>query len=305
MYRQFTDLWGSVKKYLIYFRKVIRHLKENKFDIVHVHYYFPLLPIAYLYAGKKGAKIIVTIHGSDFYEKMENKLFRSAFRYFLKKSNYIISVGEEMKVDFEKVMKVPVTEVLSAGVDDSVFFPVNTEKLYDFLYVGSLIDRKGFDVVLKLIEDTVKLGCRWCVVGLGQKKYEAELKRLKEVNPGLVTYIPALKQSELNVVNNQSKWFFFPSRNEPFGLVASEALFSGTPVISTTSGGLKEQVFENINGFLINDVNDYNSIIQLLKKAYYMSNEDYNNLKKNCNSANSRFSLRFVCNRLTEIYNSL
>ncbi len=305
MYRQFTDMWGSVKKYLVYFRKVIKHLKENRYDIIHVHYYFPLLPLTYFYARKKGTKTIVTIHGSDFYEKMENKIFRSMFRFFLKKSDYIISVGEEMKTDFEKVMNVPVNEVLSAGVDDSVFFPMNEEKLYDFLFVGSLIERKGFDIVLKLMEDTAKFGCRWCVVGLGLKKYETELKRIKEENPDLITYIPALKQTELNVINNRSKWFFFPSRNEPFGLVASEALFSGTPVISTPSGGLKEQVFENVNGFLINDLDDYESMVKLIKKAFYMSNDEYNNLKKNCNSSSSIFSLRYVCNRTVEIYNSL
>lgn len=305
MYRQFTKLLGSVKKYIAYARKVIKHLKQNRYDIIHVHYYFPLLPLTYFYARKKGTKTVVTIHGSDFYEKMENKLFKVIYTFFLKKSDYIISVGEEMKVDFEKALKVPVSEVLSAGVDDDVFFPVKTEKLYDFLYVGSLIDRKGFDVVLKVMEESIQLGCRWCVVGLGLKKYEAELERIKQSHPDFLTYIPALKQTELNLVNNQSKWFFFPSRNEPFGLVASEALFSGTPVICTPSGGLKEQVFENVNGFLINDVDDYNSIIQLVRKAYSMTDEEYNKLRENCNSSNSKFSLRYVCNRLVEIYNSL
>jgi glycogen synthase len=168
-----------------------------------------------------------------------------------------------------------------------------------------LIDRKGFDVVLKVIEDSIKFGCRWCIVGLGLKKYEAELNRILQENPGALTYIPALNQKELNVINNQSKWFFFPSRNEPFGLVASEALFAGTPVISTPSGGLKEQVFENVNGFLIDDIDDYNSIIQLVKKAHTMSDDEYNNIRKNCNAEKSDFSLRSVCNRLSEIYNTL
>lgn len=305
MYRQFTNTWGSIKKYIAFFKKVIKHLKQNRYDIIHVHFYFPLLPLTYFYARKKGTKTIVTVHGTDFYEKMENWFFRKTYTFFLKKSDYIICVGEELKDDFEKKMGIKVHEVLSAGVDDSVFYRTDAPKLYDFLFVGSLIDRKGFDLVLKSIAESIPLGCKWCIVGLGLKKYEAELARLKETHPGSLTYIPALNQKELNLIYNQSKWFFFPSRSEPFGLVVSESLFAGTPVICTTTGGLKEQVFESVNGYLIDNMENKNNVMQLIKKAYTLNTNEYNKLRQNCNAAKSNFSLSNVCNRLVAIYNSI
>ena len=142
-------------------------------------------------------------------------------------------------------------------------------------------------------------------MGLGFKKHEIRLKEIVQAHPNMVKYFAALNQTELNLIYNQSKWFFFPSRNEPFGLVASESIFSGTPVITTQTGGLREQVTENVNGFIMNNVEDENAIMQLINEVHNMSSEAYNNLSKNCNAHNSRFSLQYVCNRLIKIYNSI
>ncbi len=42
-----------------------------------------------------------------------------------------------------------------------------------------------------------------------------------------------------------------PSRNEPFGIVVLEAWAAGKPVVATTSGGPREFVWHDVNGFLV------------------------------------------------------
>ncbi|MEM1547361.1 MAG: glycosyltransferase family 4 protein, partial [Candidatus Methanomethylicia archaeon] len=46
--------------------------------------------------------------------------------------------------------------------------------------------------------------------------------------------------------------FVLPSIYEPFGMAAAEALASGIPIIVSRTGGLREIVEENVNGFSFN-----------------------------------------------------
>jgi glycosyltransferase involved in cell wall biosynthesis len=56
--------------------------------------------------------------------------------------------------------------------------------------------------------------------------------------------------------------FALPSKEEAGGLVALEAMSSGTPVICSNSGGIAEYVSDGYNGLLF----DYNSVEDLADK---------------------------------------
>ena len=50
------------------------------------------------------------------------------------------------------------------------------------------------------------------------------------------------KKEKLNILYNIADIFVFPSREEPLGLVGLEAIVSGTPVIGSNVGGIKEYI---------------------------------------------------------------
>ena len=54
-----------------------------------------------------------------------------------------------------------------------------------------------------------------------------------------------------------------PSRYEPFGLVAAEAMAAGTCVVVTATGGLAEQVEDGVTGLLV-DVGDVDGLAAAL-----------------------------------------
>lgn len=303
--RSFTNRINSVKKYLAFYIKSFGFNFRTKPDIIHLHYFYPLAPIAWFFKKIRGTKVVVTVHGSDLYAKMNNGLVRAFYRALLKNFDHIICVGEQLKQDFEARLKIPVSEVLSAGVDGRMFHPLNTEKQYDFIYVGSLIERKGFDIVLKILEDSGHNNYKWCIVGSGKHKFEKRLNELVLKFPASITYFKGIDQPALNELYNKARWFFFPSRNEPFGLVASESVFTGTPIICSLNGGLREQLVEGKNGFGLKDLDNPEDIKSVLTKAYHLPGNEYKVLVANCSTINNSFSLSHVCDRLQKIYESI
>ena len=309
--RTFTGTGGSIKKYLSFMRMSLQYIFKNNFDIIHLHYFFPLAVVPYIYKKvrskkNKPIKLILTVHGTDLYEKMSNKFTILLFKRILKSYDYIICVGNDMKHDFEQLFNIKTDRVLCAGIDKNVFYPLNIEKTIDFLFVGSVINRKGFETVLEVIKrsfnkSSVKI--KWCVVGSGN--YSNAISELADSHPEQCIYYVSKTQAELNELYNKAKWFFFPSRSEPFGLVVTEAIYTGTPVICSSNGGLKEQIIDKFNGMLLNDINDIDHVESIIYAAKNMGEDEYNKYKENCLKSNHSFSLQYVCDELTHLYEHL
>mgnify|MGYP002534101448 CR=1 FL=1 len=116
------------------------------------------------------------------------------------------------------------------------FPPVNMDRKYDnirnrkikVLYVGGLTQRKGisyFFEALKGLEDKIEV----TVVGKGDLNKCLALKEaLSKVN-----YIPSLPHDGILKLMANQDLFIFPSLFEGFGLVITEAMSQGTPVITT------------------------------------------------------------------------
>lgn len=116
------------------------------------------------------------------------------------------------------------------------FPPVNSQRKYlpfegrkiKALYVGGLSQRKGIAYVFDAIrglEDKIEL----TVVGQGNTDGCLALREaLSNVN-----YIPSLPHSKILKLMAIQDVFIFPSLFEGFGLVITEAMSQGTPVITT------------------------------------------------------------------------
>lgn len=116
------------------------------------------------------------------------------------------------------------------------FPPVNRQRTYEplnnrkikVLYVGGLSQRKGISYIFEAVrglEDHVVL----TVVGRGNIDECLALRQaLDNVN-----YIPSLSHDEVLKLMATQDVFIFPSLFEGFGLVITEAMSQGTPVITT------------------------------------------------------------------------
>jgi trehalose synthase len=101
-------------------------------------------------------------------------------------------------------------------------------------------------------------------------------KKIKEATDGDPDIYPLL-----NIENNDenigalmkiAKIFIHISTKEGFGLVVTEALWQGTPVIGSSVGGIKQQVINGKTGYLVNPGN-LNDIVIFMKYLLNASDE--------------------------------
>lgn len=294
MERTFSSVIGSLLKYIKFFVG-FTGLLFKQFDVIHVHFFSYHFFLALLYKSLRSkTKIIVTVHGSD-----TKNVTKRIYRPFLKYISKIIAVGKEQAEVIRQVVGSDKVVALSAGIDERVFYHLpGTAKEYDFIFVGSFYDVKGVDVFIRAIELNGPMGKKYCFVGSG--KYLSEIEELsKEYN---ITIKMNQTHDEIRDLLNKSRWLVLPSRGDSFGLVVSEAIYCGTPVIVSNIGGMREQVDNGVNGFVLEE-NTPEVLATKMAELQNISEHEYATMVKNCLASNKQFSLRNVSTELVRIYN--
>ncbi len=137
------------------------------------------------------------------------------------------------------------------------FPPVDKERTYSvnffankplkLIFVGGLSQRKGIADVfeaVKGLEDKIQLTI------IGNKAVE----NCKPLNEALAKHhwIPSLPHQQILKIMKEHDVLLFPSLFEGFGLVISEAMAQGTPVITTERTAGADFINNGENGWLIN-----------------------------------------------------
>jgi glycosyltransferase involved in cell wall biosynthesis len=165
---------------------------------------------------------VVYAHGGDVREMAQrNRLLLRAARAVLRGADAVLTNSRETADLVEQLGAS--ARVIPPGVDLRRFIPHPRPGHRRVLYLGGAVPHKGVEIARQLADTLVGPGIR-------------------EMDP---SQIPAL-MSEHTVV-------LVPSRAEPFGLVAAEAIASGRWVVASAVGGLLDIVSEGVNGSLVSD----------------------------------------------------
>ncbi len=247
----------TIKKYLSWFMRSMAFLMKNKNEIslTHAHYAFPTGVLSFI--GKKVFNIpyVVTVHGGDI-DKMakKNVVINRMTRRILTNASQVIVVGERLKKEVIRGFHVQEArvDVLSMGVDTSVFKKHSQEEVRKelgiplaekiVLFVGNVIREKG---VSELIQAYGKMKQQYGESRLyivGSQRDTQFVEELTEVirKEGIhdVYFHQPLSQEQLAKWMSAADVLALPSYHEGFGLVALEAMATGTPVVGSDVGGL-------------------------------------------------------------------
>lgn len=114
------------------------------------------------------------------------------------------------------------------------------------LFVGGLSQRKG---IAELFEAAAKFGNNVSLTVIGQKASN-QCKALDDALAS-VNWIPSMPHQEILKMMREHDVFLFPSFFEGFGLVITEAMSQGTPVITTDRTAGADLINHGVNGWLV------------------------------------------------------
>jgi glycosyltransferase involved in cell wall biosynthesis len=236
-------------------------------DVVHVHDW---LTVSGGVAAKHllRAPLVMTFHSTEASRSSNSPSPESAMVEGLEwwgsfESARIIAVSGWMKSEVVSMFKVPEDKVaeIPNAVDPQKFEgPVDIQAIRSkwnvkegerlITAVGRLTSQKGFDDLIKaypMVRRAIP-SSRLLIVGDGYMRGELESLAEQENVRGSVTFAGFVSESDLVGALRASDAVVVPSRFEPFGIIALEAMAAGVPIVVSRVGGLAEIVEDRVDG---------------------------------------------------------
>lgn len=251
------------------------------------------------YKKRFGLKLHIQNHSNFIDNKYwikENRLIHSILNFIAKK--LIIPNADRLRVvnSFEKQiyidkLKIPKSKIDIAPIAVNPIFSskVSKSEITIFLqqygieknkfiigWAGRFVRLKRIDYLFELVSSIKKKIDFQLVLAGDYKNSEFDLKYLENkysIKPILLGH---LAPNELVKFYHAIDTFVLTSEYEGYGMVVSEAISSGTPVlISNKSKGPKDIIIEGSNGYFFSDKVDFKSKINLLsKKNFFVNKKD-------------------------------
>lgn len=182
-----------------------------------------------------------------------------------------ISYGKS-STEYLMSLGIPEERILETqrGVDEQAYLEptepaVQLEPRPVFLYVGQFIGRKGVDEFLKVVAKQQENGWRFSLLLVGDGPEEGALEELaRELGLRDVCFYPAQPPAAMPSVYRSADYLVFPTLEDVWGLVVSEALWSGVPVLCSVYAGSARELLPEENLF---DPLDHGSFGAVMERA--------------------------------------
>ena len=247
--------------------KLVEVVREQKLDLLHVHYAIPHATAAHLareiLAGQGiRVKVITTLHGTDITLVGKDPNYAPVVSFAIQQSDAVTAVSDFLRDEThryfdcrKKVITVPnfvdlhrFTPSVRPGLRER-FCPEGHRLL---IHISNFRRVKRIDRVVEWFHRiSEQVPSTLLMVGDGPELPRAEQSVREGGLSGKVHFIG--RQDPVESLLGVSDLLLLPSETESFGLAALEALACGVPVMSSDAGGLPELIEDGRGGILVSE----------------------------------------------------
>ena len=244
-------------------------------DLIVGHWETPVIQLINLLSKRYDCKKSIVFHGNAYADRYPEQM-----RELLKDFD---AIGTRSKVSSEELQntlglsKQPF--VCYSGIPDlyvDLYKPDYTKFQYpirNFIYVGTLIERKNCDSLIKALAKQNNKDWHLDIVGEGANKQNLlDLAKALNVEDRIYFHgkVPREKVIELM---QKAQCFVMNSRDEVFGLVYLEAMLANCLTVASLNEGMDGIIIDSKNGFLVN-AGDVDELTVTIRKIQQLNNDD-------------------------------
>ncbi len=291
--------------------KMVSVVRNEKLDLLHVHYAIPHASAAYM--AKQILKtegivvpVVTTLHGTDITLVGKDASYEPVVTFSINQSDGVTAVSSDLRKETYEHFKITQEiEVIPNFIDLEKFKKQKKDHFKKAICPNneSLIVHTSNFRKVKRVQDVVQIfanihqeiPAKLLLIGDGPERNKVEKMCRDLMICDDVRFLGKLEAVE--EVLSVADLFIMPSEKESFGLAALEAMACEVPVISSNTGGIPELNVQGVTGFLspVGDIED------MTRKALFVLDKD--NLPRFKENALSR-AKEFDVTRILPLYES-
>jgi len=267
-----------------YSRKMDKIISELDLDIIHSQHPVLLGSAAKKWAKKKEIPLIFTWHTlydhyTNFVPFLPKKFVAwKAISKSVKYTNFcdqIIAPSESAKEIIKNWGVEKNIKALSTGVDEGIFLNAKGDGLRKeygvkddevlLLLVSRITEEKNIGFLFKSVLEVVRENekAKFLIAGGGYLLEGLREKVKQEKLEEKVFFSGEVKKEEVKNFYAAGDLFVYASKSETQGMIISEAMYMGLPVVAVEATGIKDAVKNNVSGFLVKEnKNDFKNAIE-------------------------------------------
>lgn len=235
--------WGEVLSTSI-IPGLVAFLKEDRWDIIHIHHPNPMAAVAVLLA-RPHARLVLTYHSDIVRQRITGSLFGPVLARLLRRSDRIHVASRELEASSPILRSFhDRTSVIPFGIREERLLPLDGDARTEarafgewgagrlILFVGRIVYYKGLEYLLRAMR---LVDARLLVIGDGDLLKTSERLTARLGLEQRVRFLGEVPDATVSAAFAACDLFVLPStaRSEAFGLVLLEAMAFGKPIVST------------------------------------------------------------------------